>query len=822
MPGRVIAGVAVDKAAFHFDKLYDYIIPEQYSGKICEGSRVLVPFGTGNRKRQGVVLTVRDEAPDEAGRRLKPVAVLLDDEIYLTPELLTLVYYLKEHTFCTYYDAVKTILPAGVGYSLGVTYRANPQCEAGGGGLTPEESELIAYVAAQKNPVAKEKLCEKMSLTPEAPVLKRLTEKGFLLCEESLKRKIGDETITMARLAEQYSEEIPPEIKLTKKQKAVTDMLCTVGSASVKEIAYFTESTQAVIKGLEKKGVVELFDAPSLRTPVTDGVTAQGGGELTPEQQTAYEGLLALYNTKKATASLLYGVTGSGKTNVFMRLIGDVIQSGRQAIVLVPEIALTPQTISVFIGRFGDRVAILHSGLSMGERLDEWKRIRTGQVDIAVGTRSAVFAPFQSLGLIIIDEEQENAYKSEASPRYHAREAAKQRCKTHNAQLVLCSATPSIESFYHAKSGRYHLFTLAERYGAAVLPSVEVVDMDSEAREGNSYGISSVLAVAIADNLKNNQQTILLLNRRGYNTIVKCSGCNTALMCPHCSIGLTYHSANGRLMCHYCGYSRGLGEKCEVCGSDIAKYSGAGTQKLEDELKSLFPSARVLRMDADTTMAKRAYEQGFNSFAQGDYDIMVGTQMVAKGLNFANVTLVGVLSADSSLFGDNYKSEEKTFSLLTQVVGRSGRGELYGRAYIQTHFPQNEIFALAAKQDYLKFYENEIISRKLMLYPPFCAMCAVCLSGENEREVRELAEAFLREITSEAKANHASLPMRVLPPTPGIVTKISGKYRYKIIIKCKNNKEFREMLAELLVSFGKQYGSKGAVIYADAYFDGAI
>ena len=817
---RKIAKIAVDKAAFYFDKLYDYFIPEEYNDTICAGSRVLVPFGAGNRKRQGVVLAV--EEPQDEGSfsvKLKPISVLLDEETYLTQELLELVHYLKETTFCTFYDAVKTLLPAGVGYNLGFTYRINPEAT---GDLTEKEAEILAYVASRKVPIAKEKLCEQFALTPQAAVLKSLTENKRLICEESQKRKIGDETVTMARLAKEYLDEIPVTIKLSPKQKAVTELLLSVGAASVKEIIYFTACTVAVVKALEKKGVLTLFENPILRTPVSAEVQPMEGGELTDEQQKAYEGLLELYKAEKPAVSLLYGVTGSGKTNVFLHLIKYVVAHGRQAIALVPEIALTPQTIGAFMSHFGGRVAILHSGLSMGERLDEWKRIRTGQVDIAVGTRSAVFAPFDKLGLIIIDEEQESTYKSEASPRYHAREVAKYRASKHGAQLVLCSATPSIESFYHAKSGRYHLFTLQERFGAAVLPQVEIVDMDFEARAGNLHSLSQALAEAIAENLQNGQQTILLLNRRGYNTVVKCRGCNTAVTCPNCSIGLTYHSANGRLMCHYCGYSRGLEQRCEICGGELTKYSGAGTQKLEDELKTLFPSARILRMDADTTMAKHAYEQSFKSFADGDYDIMVGTQMVAKGLNFKNVTLVGVLAADSTLFGDNFKSEERTFSLLTQVVGRSGRGELFGRAYIQTHFSQNEVFSLAAAQDYHKFYEGEIMARRLMLYPPFCAMCAVGFSGENEAEVQRLARSFLNELTAQAKEKHGGLPMRVLPITPSSVVKASGKYRYKIIIKCKNNKEFRGMMSELLVSFGKGQNGKGVSVYADLYFDGTI
>ncbi|RPF43485.1 replication restart DNA helicase PriA [Hydrogenoanaerobacterium saccharovorans] len=822
MTVRLIAKVAVDKAAFHFDKLYDYLIPVEYGSAAKVGCRVLVPFGAGNRKRQGVILALEQLKSDEHTHKIKPIHLLLDEEVYLTQELLELVYYLKENTFCTYYDAVKTLLPAGVGYNLGFVYHVNPHPQSDISVLTHEEQALVDYLKSRKAPILKEKLCEVFGLTPENPLLKKLTAEGWLLCEETAKRKIGDETVTMVRLYGDCTEGVPDNIKLTAKQRAVLELLCNVGTASVKEIGYFTGTTSAVVKALEKKGYVELFENEVFRSPVTASSVQAEQTVLTAHQQLAYEGIKALYDKNQPAVSLLYGVTGSGKTSVFVRLIEKMVEQHRQVIVLVPEISLTPQAIEVFTSRFGKRVAILHSGLSMGERLDEWKRIRTGQVDIAVGTRSAVFAPFENLGMIIIDEEQESTYKSEASPRYHAREVAKVRILRHNAHLLLCSATPSVESYYHAKTGRYHLFTLNERFGDAVLPSVSVVDMDAEQREGNFMSISHVLGEQIAENLRNKQQTILLLNRRGYNTLVKCTSCNTAVSCPHCSIGLTYHHANGRLMCHYCGYSRELTQKCEVCGSEYVKYAGAGTQKLEEELKMLFPSARILRMDADTTMAKHAYEQNFKQFADGEYDIMVGTQMVAKGLNFPNVTLVGVLSADSTLFGDNFKSEERTFSLLTQVVGRSGRGELHGRAYIQTHFPDNEIFAMAAEQDYQRFYENEIATRKIMLYPPFCQMCAVGFSGENEREVIAAAQYFQKCLTETAKQNYPDLPLRILGVTPNIVLRVSGKFRYKIIIKCSGSKQFRAMMAAVLIQFAKQRSIKGISVYADLYFDGTI
>ena len=812
----LIAKIAVDGAAYHFDKAYDYAVPAAYAALARQGCRVLVPFGAGNKRRQGVILSVQEApAPEKA---LKAVALVLDEQVSLTDELMALVEYLKENTFCTYYDAVKTLLPAGLGYQLGSVYRVNPQPPAGEPG--DDAARVLRFVDARGAPVYRERLCEACGLTPESPVLTELVNGGWLLCEEVAKRKIGDETVTMARLA---PDGLPEGVKLTQKQRAVTELLTEVGSASVKEIGYFTGTTQAIVKALEKKGVVELFENQVLRTPQTQAQAAQPALQtLTDEQTAAYRALHAALAEDKPFVSLLYGVTGSGKTSVFLRLIEDVVRAGRGVVVLVPEISLTPQTIGLFTARFGERVALLHSGLSMGERLDEWRRIRCGGADIAVGTRSAVFAPFEDIGLIIMDEEQEATYKSEQSPRYHARDVALWRAARHKAHVLLCSATPSIESYHHAKTGRYRLLTLQNRYGDAVLPGVEVVDMDAERRAGNAYAVSRVLGEEIAENLRRGEQTILLLNRRGYRTVVKCETCSTPVTCPNCSIGLTYHQANGRLMCHYCGYSRALAQKCEVCGSQLVKYAGEGTQRLEEELHTLFPSARVLRMDADTTMAKYSYERAFASFAAGGYDIMVGTQMVAKGLNFPNVTLVGVLAADGTLYGDNFKSAERTFSLLTQVVGRSGRGTLAGRAYIQTFFPENELFALAARQDYEKFYENELATRQLMLYPPFCRLFAVGFAAPEERAAGGAAKAFLEVLTALAQREYAQVPLRILGPTPGAVPRVSGKYRYKLMIKCKNTPEFRELLGKALITFGRDSAAKGVNVHADPYFDGAL
>lgn len=498
-----------------------------------------------------------------------------------------------------------------------------------------------------------------------------------------------------------------------------------------------------------------------------------------------------------------------------MRLIDEVKSDGRGIIVMVPEISLTPQTIGLFHQRYGRSVAVFHSGLSLSERLDEWKRVKNGEATIAVGTRSAVFAPFENLGLIIMDEEQETTYNSESSPRYHARDVAKFRCGYNKALLVLSSATPSVESYYLAKNGRYSLNTLSERYGEAKIPQVTVTNMNLELEKGNDTILSSELLQALQENLQNKKQSIVLLNRRGYNTFASCKSCGNVITCPNCSISLTYHSANNRLMCHYCGYSVPFTKECPNCHENRVHYSGVGTQRAEQQLVELLPDARILRLDTDSTMSRFAYEKKLRLFSDGEYDIIVGTQMVAKGLDFENVTLVGVLSADQTLYGDDFRSYERAFDLLTQVVGRSGRGKFEGRAIIQTYTPENPIIQLAAEQNYPIFYEKEIAIRKAMLYPPFSDICMVGFVGTVESKVREASSVFLSLLSQLARSEFSEQPMRALNPSPALISKVNNKYRYKLIIKCRNSKRFREMISHLLIDFSAKRTYSGVTVFVD-------
>lgn len=606
--------------------------------------------------------------------------------------------------------------------------------------------------------------------------------------------KIGVAGVRMAELTVSRGEELP---RLTPKQQSVADLLLDIGSATVEEIKTLCGVGDGVLKNMEKCGVLRFFKKEKYRNPYADLPAAPKAAEieLSAEQTKAYRTLSAMLDGDGGSA-LLYGVTGSGKTQVYMRLIDRALQQGKDTIVLVPEIGLTPQVLGLFHQRYGRQVAVLHSGLSIGERNDEYRRADRGEAKIVLGTRSAVFAPLHTLGLIIMDEEQELTYKSERTPRYHARDIARYRAGESGALFVMASATPSIESYAAAKAGKYTLCSLEHRFGNAALPQVCTVDMKGELHAGHRSPLSRTLQKQIQSNLDAGKQTILLMNRRGYNTFIACNDCGHVITCPNCSISLTYHSYSNRLMCHYCGYSKPLDNTCPECGSHAVRYSGFGTQRIEDELQALFPAARILRMDADTTAGKFSHQKLFDAFAAHEYDILVGTQMVAKGLDFDDVTLVGVVNADNALYDENYLSHERAFDLITQVVGRSGRRDATGTAVIQTIDPCNPVIDLAARQDYPAFFETEYALRRILTYPPFCDIYGVFFVSEDENAAALAAKAFFDTLVLENKEQQQKLI--VLGPSPARISKISNTYRYRLAIKCKNSKSVRNLLMQVL------------------------
>ena len=752
MPKTV--GVAVSNATFHFDKLYTYAVMPDQQNAVKLGSMVLVPFGRGSRARMGVVLAC-DAEPESA--KLKYLFDVAPASACLTPELLRLVHFLKERTFCTYYEAVKAVIPYGAQYKPAVA----------ADGVTP---------VLQKQ-------------------LTRHTENSY--------RLVGG---------------LPPKPKPTAKQLAAVALLGG-GPHTLNELEDKGIS-RAVLDNLCAKGVLEcskvnksidLYSSIPLKNePIT----------LTQEQQAAYDALLPKLEDDAPHSALLYGVTGSGKTLVFFKLIARCLEQGRRALVLVPEISLTPQMILRLKSQFGRRVAVQHSALNHTERLLQWQMIQDGGADIVVGTRSAIFSPLENIGLIIIDEEQEHTYRAESAPRYSAHEVARQRAAENGALLLLASATPSTESFYAAQHGRTQLVRLTQRYGGNPLPTVQIVDMRAELAAGNPREISLALEDAIRRNLDAGKQTILLLNRRGYQTMAQCEDCREVLKCTKCSVPMVYHKAAHKVLCHYCGSQMEPPTVCPACGGKL-QYRGFGTQKAEEELAKLFPDARVLRMDQDSTAAKDAHEKLLARFANHEYDIMVGTQMVAKGLDFEDVTLVGVLGIDSLLFAQGFRAYENVFSLITQVVGRSGRAKDPGFAIIQTTDPDNPVLNLAAAQDYDAFFEQEIAYRKLGLYPPFCGLCVIGFAGAKEIEVARAAARFAALLGQQA-AKQPDLPLRVLGPTPGSIEKINDTYRYKLTIKCRNDRRFRDLVRSTLERYEQEKLPSKATVAVDLHSDGDI
>ncbi len=803
-----IAAVAVENTMFSFDKPFSYLLG---NGECTPGCRVLVPFGRGDKCRQGIVLAVSEYNGKD---KLKQISRVIDEIPVLNDEMLKLVMWLRERTFCTYFEAAKAVLPSGMCHRTVTTYTAVPDIDLSD--FSADEKQIYKFLLSQKGYVEGDKLLKKLGFSSDIFLLERMVKNGLLIRNFDSVRKTGDLTVKTVRLTQGGKEILETTEKLTKKQLNALDVLNDVGTVSVKELCYFTGFTPSVVQALEKKGLVEIFDNEIYRDPYENKTVMPQRNEilLNDEQQKAFENMLKQYCAGDGGASLLYGVTGSGKTMVYLKLIDEMLDLGKNVIVMVPEIALTPQTLNLFMSRYGREVAVFHSALSAGQRLDEWKRVRNENVRIVVGTRSAVFAPLENLGLIIIDEEQEHTYKSEQTPRYNARDVARFRCAYHKALLVFSSATPSVETYAKAQAGQYTVNRLTKRYSASVLPEVRIVDMLTEALSQSS-NFSEELRSRLQFNLENGKQSILLINRRGYNTFAECRACGHVLTCPSCSISMTYHHANGRLMCHYCGYSEPFTDVCPECGSHDVRYSGTGTQKIEDELAALFPEAKILRMDADSTMGRYSHENKLKDFADGKYDILLGTQMVAKGLDFENVTLVGVINADQQLNNDDFRSQERTFDLLTQVVGRAGRGQFEGIAVIQTCNPENDVIQIAARQDYDAFFNDELKTRKMLIYPPYCDICLIGFVGENEPKVRVASQKLTDRLKEKLSGEYNDLKIIALGPMTARVSKISNKFRYRLILKCKNTKRFRALMSELLKYTGTDKVYNDVSVYID-------
>ena len=816
-----VAKIALSAAAYAIDRPYDYTVPAELEEGLKPGMRVLVPFGAGNRRTEGLVLALAPSCPPDSRR--KPVLAVLDKEPVLDAWALKLALWMRERWFCTVYDAARAMLPAGLYFSLQDRWKIasgiDREAAYEAAGRSEHARRLLELIFASGGQADVARIREAFGVKDPNPALKLLRDKGILVLETSASRGVGDRTEQVAALA------LPAEEALARMdgrrrsaplQYAVVELLCGLGEASSKELCYFTGASGATLRALEKRGLITLEKREVLRrAPMPENVEPAEEPALNDEQQAAYQGLDELARSGQAAAALLYGVTGSGKTQVYLKLIRRVLERGGSALVLVPEIALTPQLLRIFAAHFGNQVAVLHSSLRAGERYDEWKRIRAGKARVAVGTRSAVFAPLQNLKLIILDEEQEPTYQSENVPKYHARDVAKYRCVQEKALLLLGSATPSVESMYRARRGMYRLFTLRERYNTRPLPPVEIVDMKQELRSGNGTDLSRPLREALAAAMDRGEQSILFLNRRGASRMVTCGECGEVPTCPRCSVHLTYHSANSRLMCHYCGHSEPLPTACPSCGGQL-NFIGAGTQKVEAELREAFPGQEILRMDTDTVSATHTHEVLLGKFEREKIPVLLGTQMVAKGLDFENVTLVGVISADQSLYVDDYRASERTFSLLTQVVGRAGRGEKGGKAIIQTFTPENDVIRCAARQDYDSFYQQEIALRRLRGCPPFAELFVFTASARSEgaalracMRLRQTLETWLKQPAL------IGLEARLLGPAPASVVKINERYRYRLTLAGKNSRPMRDMVAELLRLAQTDKENKGVSVFVD-------
>ena len=806
--------VAVSAAPYSIDKPYSYLVPDALAAAAVPGVRVMVPFGRGNKESEGLILA-RVQEPKLPGS--KAIRQILDPEPMLDKAGIDLALWMRGRYFCTVFEAVKTILPAGLWYGLREIWSLAMEPEAARSAAVgiPGAWQVLDLLEKQGSKADIRVLRDALGDGAEKP-LKAMKKAEILACETGAKRKIADKSHRMVELAVNTEDAYAltePKRRSAPARYEVVNFLATAGRTPAAEVSYYTGASARTLKSMEKAGLIAFSEEEELRVPSLDDVEPGPEIVLNEEQQRAFEEILGRVQAAKPSVTLLHGVTGSGKTQVYLRLVQETLALGKTAMVLVPEIVLTPQMMRKFSSYFGSRVAMLHSSLKMTERYDQWKRIRRGEVDVVLGTRSALFAPLKNLGLIIMDEEQEGSYQSENVPRYDAREVAKYLCVREKAALVFGSATPTVETAWAAEQGSYQKALLRRRYNENALPEVLIADLRQEILNGNPGLISTPLRQELEKNLAAGEQSILFLNRRGSSRMLLCGECGYVPQCPRCSTAMTYHSANGRLMCHYCGHSEPAADTCPECGGWM-KHVGAGTQKVEEELRELFPEAGILRMDADTTAG--GHEEILQTFERERVPILLGTQMVAKGLDFENVTLVGVLSADISLYVDNYRAAERTFSLLTQVVGRAGRGGKTGRAVIQTYTPGNDVIRCAARQDYDAFYESEIRMRRLRRYPPFADLFTVTVSGTEEGRVLRAAVSVretLRQLCRRPEL--AAGEPEVLGPAPAPVVKVNNRFRYRCTLVGKNDKATREMLAWLQKDFAKDSANRGMNLFVD-------
>ena len=811
------AGIHILDAPYHIDNEFDYFVPPHFRSDLNRGDFVAVPFGTSNRRKIGVVTSLKDQA-DNKNLECKPIISLCDKSMSLNDEMLGLCEFLVDHTLCSVGDAVKAAMPVFSLSRLEEIFTAVPDTTEV---PADDTSKLVLEHITAKGKARMSALKNKFGPAAE-PAIKKLLAAGLILRDLEI-TQASDKSVVLYSLAIDADRANDIAIgndsstKLrSEKQAAILSYLANTDNSDgedEKTILSACKATKAQLNALVEKGLIiknsiQIDRGLDLLRSSADAGTSVKEVILNDEQNAAYERLCELSDDDNAKAALLHGVTGSGKTSVMMKIIDHTLAKGKGIILLLPEIALTPQSLSIFCARYGDRVAIIHSALSAGERFDTYRRIKRGDADVVIGTRSAVFAPVKDLGLIIIDEEHEHTYKSDMNPKYHAKDVARYRCYHNNALMLLASATPSFESYKKAKEGAYELITLKNRYGGASLPGTVVVDMREESKAGNPSLLSALMCDKLVKNTKNKDQSILFLNRRGFNNFISCRSCGEVIKCPVCSVSMTYHKAKrsyepGYLSCHWCGRKMPVPSVCPSCSSEHLMGMGYGTQRIEQEISELLPLAEIIRMDTDTTSGKTSYDQMLSKFKMHEADILLGTQMVTKGHDFPDVTLVGVLLADASLYIDDYRAAERTFAMLTQVIGRAGRSKKSGIAVIQTSNPESECIKLACRQDYEAFYETEIKLRKLLVFPPFCDIALISLSSPNEQELLKASTMLSEKLTETIKTKYSDLPFIVYGPFEAPVYKVESRYRMRMVIKCSLNKRTRAMFSEILKFFAR-------------------
>ena len=821
------AGVYILDNPYCIDASYDYYIPQDLRAAVSPGVFVTVPFGHGNRKQIGLVATVHNEA---TAKRIKSIAGLCSERICLSEEMLSLCLWLHEQTLCTVGEAVRCVLPAASMSHMVNYYSPAPDAHAQDVDKKFDTAHLLVfnYVAARGS-VSENALRARFG-AGAGDILAALADKGFIVKVSEERQGSAGVFSTLYSLAVSREDaqrmldgDKTAPVRLTsQKQKAILARAMELTAPADKdELCRGTDAGAAQLKALVDKGVLATekkqvyrnpYAVPADHVPMPDPV-------LNAEQSDAVRTLCTLADSGEAKAALLFGVTGSGKTYVMAKLLDKILARGKGAILMLPEISLTPQSVALFCARYGDTVAVIHSGLSAGERQDAYARISSGEARLVIGTRSAVFAPVPNLGVIIMDEEQEHTYKSDQDPKYHARDVARWRCAHSKALLLLASATPSLESYAKAQAGTYTLIRLTERYNKTNLPLVTVADMRGGTAAGVTSPMGTLLTDALASTLQDGHQAVLFLNRRGYHRFISCASCGTAVTCPHCSVAMTYHVKNGtytdgELVCHWCGTRMPVPQKCPACDSPHMRHTGFGTQRVQQELEYLLPDARVMRLDADTTSAKFSMDKLLGDFREGKADVMIGTQMVTKGHNFPEVTLVGVLLADASLYVDDYRASERTFAMLTQVIGRAGRGDVQGRAIIQTNNPDNDVITLACAQDYHTFFEREIKLRRLLTFPPYCDIVLLTLTCADEKDLLKYAVRLREELDRLGSAEFCDVPMLIFGPFEAPVYRVEEKYRMRLIVKCRLNKRSRTLFSKILIRFGKD-GAKSPVLSID-------